>query len=1291
MQVRGRIRPPRARAAASPAVTPDPTGRRSWKPRLIEWGAVFGGSFVLATVITWPLLKRIKSGMYGFGNDNYAGAWQAEWIHDAAWGPERIGFTERLQAPFGMEFEDRFVQPLDRILAILFGEIGDGLFALNLQIFLSFVIAGPTMYLLARYLTGSRPAAAVAAVIFMASPFHLAMAMQYQALSTIQWHPLLVLAFLVALQTRRYRDAVLFGAAFALIWFSSYYYGWFAVWFLLAMLVAAGIAGLVRAARGRRTFAAVRNGAAFVATRGSVAAGTFLLLAAPMIAPLAFRVASDTADYSRSAEDLYHNAVKPWQYVLPPHDNPIFGRFTRDFIQTHLGILPVYEQSVYLGLVAVVLAVLALVAWSHLRPEGRLAAPMLAAGAVFMIVLALGSELPVNPFSVRAWMDRASVPNITNVSVYVFDLLPTFRYYGRTFAWTSVALAGLAAMGFAVLAGRLARRSRYLPWAAAAVAIGLVLVEFANSPPFRWLDLTKPAWARAIQELPDRGPVVNYPLQDFYGPRSAYYIFAQGQHDRPTLNPAADADGKELSFSVGDPDNPEAGRRLHEAGFGYAVVHTNLVPPQTFPPYQPPYPDDSLSPNAGAQNPWFDRVRILDDAVIYRIRSEPRAAKPVAAASYGSGFGVEESDGLERWRWMHGSASTLPIYISGPPRAFWLSFRVTSFYRPRSLTVSVDGKRIRRLRVPPNVLTNVTVPLLLGPGAHDVHLAAKPGEEVVNDVLHNGDLRQVSLRVSPPTIRETGSGTVAAFGAGFGASGDFYGPQRRWIVGDTGTLTLTVAGKRRPLALSFEAESLGKPRRLAVSLDGRVVSTADVPGRAPRDIVVPLELGPGAHAIRLHASPDAVVADSVLGNGDPRKLSVRIDNPVVEEAGGKPLVSFGDGFWAEEDDGVRITRWMKGRQATFDLHVRDRQRALLRFGALAFRKPRTLHVNLDGRRLRAVTVPSRGFTRVAIPVELAPGRHTIRLDTPSRPFPIASALRNNDRRAVTVRIERPSLVHPRTGSSVGAGAGQPATIGFGPGFSFLEQDGQGSWRWLTGDEGTFRIRATGERRRYLLGFAAGSLTEVRLLRVTVDGKEVLNTPVPANRAQDFRVPLELSPGEHVVGLSVRPGAQRIQDVIKDSPDRRTVSIRVRTPTLEPDQGPRGALVFTAYGYGFAAPVPDDPPGWRWLSGDEGTLNVAVTGRPRPVRVSFSAQSFSDRPRRLTVRLGGRTIASRVVPSNRSVPFTVRVPARVGTSSLQLRSEPGAVFHGERPFHPDPRKVSIRISTPVGRDAAVSSR
>jgi hypothetical protein len=1123
--------------------------RRPWIPTVAEWGGVFIGSLLIGVVFTWPLTIHPTSGVYGFGNDKFGGIWISKWVHDTALGRGDQGFTREVQHPFGAVFDDRFVQPFDRALSILFGGIGDGIFVTNLQTLLSFAIAGLTMYALAKYLTHSRPASAVAAVIFTASPFHFGMAMQYPSLATIQWAPLLVLATLVALRSRRLRDAALVGAALALTWLSSYYYGWFAILFLGAALVTAGAVGFMRSIRQRRVIAALREGVVFLATRGALAAGTFLLLIAPFLLQLMLKVGRDTETYSRSLEDLYLNAVKPWQYVLPPHDNPALGDLTRDFIQTHTGILPVYEQSVYLGIVPAALAILALLGLRRARPEARYAAPVLIVSALFMILLSLGSALPRSPFSIRAWMDPGSVPNFQNLSVPLFELVPIFRYYGRTFIFTSVSIAALAAIGFMLIERRLRPRWPLAPAALSAVVIAVVLFEFNNLPPYKWTDLSREPWMEVLDRTPPDAPIVDYPVAGFYSPRSYYYLLTQAQHGHATLNYAETAEAKELEYAVADPDNPEAGRRLSQAGFRYAVVHTEL-PPSTMPPYQPALPDDSISPNAGGGNPWFDRFAVVPGATIYRIRSEPGRTKPSFASAYGSGFGDEESDGIERWRWMHGDAGTLTVYVSGPPRPFWFSFRVSSFTRPRTLTVSVDGKPTRRMRVPPNVIEGVTLPLVLGPGVHDVHLAVNPGAEVINDVLHNGDLRRVSVRVGPPGIRDTLSSTAAGFGEGFGATELVERVDWRWMLGDRGRLLVTVAGPRRAIVLRFEAISFAKPRRITISVAGRRVRTVRVSARARRPVVVPLVLGPGSHPVQLRADPGAVVADDVLGNGDTRALSVRVRAPIV---------------------GERAAR----------------------------------------------------------------------------------------------------------GSRVATAAAR-----FGDGFSILEQDGQGTWRWLTDDEGTFDLRVTGPRRRQILKFAAASLAEVRRLRVAVDGRELLTTPVPANKPQDFRLPLELGPGTHTVRLNVRPGPRRVNEVIPGSRDRRTVSIRVQAPTLEREPRPPGKFASAEYGYGFATPVPDDPRGWRWLSGRNGTLALAVTGRPRPLRLSFRAQSFSDHTRTLTLRLGGRVIASRRVPSSRPVRFNVIVPARSRTFQLGLSSSRGSVFRGGRLFLPDPRKVSIRISAPV---------
>ena len=65
------------------------------------------------------------------------------------------------------------------------------------------------MYLLARYITGRPLGALIAGFAFTFSPFHLSVAMQYNALGSIQWIPLYMLALLVLLRRGRLRDAAL--------------------------------------------------------------------------------------------------------------------------------------------------------------------------------------------------------------------------------------------------------------------------------------------------------------------------------------------------------------------------------------------------------------------------------------------------------------------------------------------------------------------------------------------------------------------------------------------------------------------------------------------------------------------------------------------------------------------------------------------------------------------------------------------------------------------------------------------------------------------------------------------------------------------------------------------------------------------------------------------------------------------------------------------------------------------------------------------------------------------------
>lgn len=744
---------PTAAQPGPAAREPAPSAKRSLGQALLrEWLPVTLLFLVLGCVLTWPLVTHMSSGFFGFGNDNWGGIWNGKWIHDAFWGPEKTGFTKEIQFPFGYQFDDRYIQPYDRFVDILFGAIGDGLFAYNLMVLLSFPLAGVSMYALAKYLTASAPASILAGIIFTASPFHVAMSMQYPPMASIFVAPLFVLALLVAVRRGRIMDAVWLGAAFALVWIVSYYYGWFAIWFAIPFLVGVALVGLWRARRERRVKEALRDGVKFVVSRGAVAAGTFLVLAVPLLLNLINKVLSNQSTYARQEADLDYTAVRPWQYVLPPHDNPVFGSLTRDAILNHTGILPVYEQSVYLGAGAGLLALLALVWWSRARPAARVAYIPLLLGAAFCVVLTLGPKIPYNVTSIGDWLSPGTNPHFDGPVAWIYDLSPNFRYYGRAFVFVSTVVASLAAIRFALLLARFkADRKPWIPWLATAALSAVVLLEFIGVPPSRFVDLSTPPWVQAVKDLPGEAPVIEYPLGEYSSPRSLQDNYWQTRHGHPTVNPPLTPESQAFQRSVDDPDSYLTGRILSRAGVKYAVIRTDLPSP-TFPPYQPSLPIEEMRRTDGSKNPWFQPYRRTKDAVIYKVLPKPSRVTDYAVVGFEAGWGDLEVDATGRWRWTRNPDSLLTIYSSRDVPKAKMSFLATSFNEPRTMRLSIDGKEIYQREVPVGKAITVKVPLSLRKGAQKILMSSDPPPTIVDTVLRNGDLRAIGLRVTPPKI-----------------------------------------------------------------------------------------------------------------------------------------------------------------------------------------------------------------------------------------------------------------------------------------------------------------------------------------------------------------------------------------------------------------------------------------------------------------------------------------------------------------------------------------------------------
>src|SRR5215207_1308542 len=380
---------------------------------------------LVAVFATWPLVIHPLGGFYGFGNDNWGGIPYLGWLHDTYLGPGDPSLDPEFQAPFGLGIPEHAMQPMDRLFSLVFGGFEQGLGAYNIQIFTSFVLAGCTMYVAARYITGSRLAAVVAGFAFTFSPFHLSLAMQYNALASIQWIPLYILALFILLREGRKLHAVLTGAAFGLVALTSYYYAWFVGWFTAIVVLFFIVAGAARARRENRPLGPVaRRFAGLALTRGAIVLGVALAIAIPFLAVSArgAREAGAGVIEHPITEGVRYSA-RPWMFFVPPHDNPIVGERVRPWVMAHIFESPVYEQSMYLGYVLIVLALAAF--WraraSQLSDLERFARGLLLVGALAGLLMTVGPYIPLERGYWRNWQMLDATSQVPSLGWLMFE------------------------------------------------------------------------------------------------------------------------------------------------------------------------------------------------------------------------------------------------------------------------------------------------------------------------------------------------------------------------------------------------------------------------------------------------------------------------------------------------------------------------------------------------------------------------------------------------------------------------------------------------------------------------------------------------------------------------------------------------------------------------------------------------------------------------------------------------------------------------------------------------------
>jgi hypothetical protein len=166
---------------------------------------------------------------------------------------------------------------------------------------------------------------------------------------------------------------------------------------------------------------------------------------------------------------------------------------------------------------------------------------------------------------------------------------------------------------------------------------------------------------------------------------------------------------------------------------------------------EPDFPPQPPAGRATEEDPLPAPPKLLGiDGVEVRRRCPARLRQAVRLAQLGAGWFPAERDGTGAIvHWM-GSRSTLTLGAEGEERpGLLLSAKVTSLLRSRVLTVSLSGRRVRRLEVPPlsRGFRALKIAVPAGRGRARIVFSARPDAESAAQVTP-GDTRMLAVLFS---------------------------------------------------------------------------------------------------------------------------------------------------------------------------------------------------------------------------------------------------------------------------------------------------------------------------------------------------------------------------------------------------------------------------------------------------------------------------------------------------------------------------------------------------------------